>query len=109
MRSGAARPFGQQAATGRLHPQNSIVKCQTSSTTPCPLSRLVGLSRIQPVGACNAIALSNGIGSKGAMAGKLHVGELAPPFTLQSARGGSFDSRALLGRMWLLSFHRYAT
>ena len=40
---------------------------------------------------------------------KLRPGDVAPPFTLPTARGGSFDSRALLGRMWLLSFHRYAT
>jgi peroxiredoxin len=40
---------------------------------------------------------------------KLNIGELAPAFELPAARGGSFDSRALLGRMWLLSFHRYAT
>lgn len=40
---------------------------------------------------------------------RLRAGEPAPPFALASARGGSFDSRALVGRMWLLSFHRYAT
>lgn len=40
---------------------------------------------------------------------QLEVGAVAPPFTLPTAAGGSFDSRALLGRMWLLSFHRYAT
>jgi len=40
---------------------------------------------------------------------RLEPGAEAPPFTLPDARGGSFDSRALLGRSWLLSFHRYAT
>ncbi len=40
---------------------------------------------------------------------KLSVGSVAPPFVLPSAAGATFDSRALLGRMWLLSFHRYAT
>lgn len=37
------------------------------------------------------------------------VGEFAPPLALECASGGRFDARALLGRMWLLSFHRYAT
>ena len=40
---------------------------------------------------------------------KLRPGDAAPAFTLPSARGEEFDSRARLGRMWLLSFHRYAT
>jgi cytochrome oxidase Cu insertion factor (SCO1/SenC/PrrC family) len=40
---------------------------------------------------------------------KLAEGDVAPPFELENARGGRFDSRALAGRMWLLSFHRYAT
>ncbi len=40
---------------------------------------------------------------------KLRPGDAAPPFTLPSVRGSLFDSRALLGRKWLLSFHRYAT
>ena len=40
---------------------------------------------------------------------KLAPGDSAPTFTLPQASGGTFDSRALLGRHWLLSFHRYAT
>jgi peroxiredoxin len=40
---------------------------------------------------------------------KLAVGDAAPPFQLPTAAGGDFDSRALLGRHWLLSFQRYAT
>jgi len=40
---------------------------------------------------------------------RLHAGEVSPPFALPDARGGGFDSRAQLGRAWLLSFHRYAT
>jgi len=40
---------------------------------------------------------------------RLAQGELAPPIDRMSATGLRFDSRALLGRDWLLSFHRYAT
>jgi peroxiredoxin len=40
---------------------------------------------------------------------RLAAGDLAPPFELPTAAGGRFESRALLGRRWLLSFHRYAT
>jgi peroxiredoxin len=40
---------------------------------------------------------------------RLRPGDPAPAFELPRAEGGTFDSRALLGRMWLLSFHRYAT
>jgi len=40
---------------------------------------------------------------------KLRVGDVAPDFELERALGGRFDSRALNGRKWLLSFHRYAT
>ena len=40
---------------------------------------------------------------------KLRDGDVAPHFTLPSARGDRFDSRAMTGRAWLLSFHRYST
>jgi peroxiredoxin len=40
---------------------------------------------------------------------KLREGEVAPDFELERVRGGRFDSRAMKGRKWLLSFHRYAT
>jgi peroxiredoxin len=40
---------------------------------------------------------------------RLAIGDPAPPFELPAADGSRFDSRALLGRTWLLSFHRYAT
>jgi peroxiredoxin len=40
---------------------------------------------------------------------RLNPGDPAPAFTLPTAAGGSVDTRALLGRHWLLSFHRYAT
>ena len=40
---------------------------------------------------------------------RLVVGRAAPPIELPTAGGARFDSRSLLGRMWLLSFHRYAT
>lgn len=39
----------------------------------------------------------------------LRPGEFAPSFELERAGGGTFASRAHLGRRWLLSFHRYAT
>jgi peroxiredoxin len=39
----------------------------------------------------------------------LAAGDPAPPFRLPTAAGGTLDTRALLGRHWLLSFHRYAT
>ena len=41
--------------------------------------------------------------------GKLKVGDQAPHFSLPTAAGELLDTRALLGRHWLLSFHRYAT
>jgi hypothetical protein len=37
------------------------------------------------------------------------AGEVAPSIAAISAAGVPFDSRALAGRAWLLSFHRYAT
>lgn len=40
---------------------------------------------------------------------RLVVDTAAPLIELPTAAGARFDSRALLGRMWLLSFHRYAT
>lgn len=40
---------------------------------------------------------------------RLAAGDVAPPIDLPTAGGGRFDSRALRGRKWLLSFHRYAT
>ena len=40
---------------------------------------------------------------------RLAAGDRAPPFCLPTAAGGELDTRALLGRHWLLSFHRYAT
>lgn len=40
---------------------------------------------------------------------RLVPGAIAPPIDLPTAGAGRFDSRALLGRNWLLSFHRYAT
>jgi len=40
---------------------------------------------------------------------RLAAGDPAPPFRLPTAAGGDFDTRALLGRHWLLSFQRYAT
>jgi peroxiredoxin len=40
---------------------------------------------------------------------RLAAGDPAPPFRLPTAAGASFDTRALLGRHWLLSFQRYAT
>jgi peroxiredoxin len=40
---------------------------------------------------------------------RLAAGDPAPPFQLPTAAGGTLDTRALLGRHWLLSFHRYAT
>lgn len=40
---------------------------------------------------------------------RLVPGDRAPPFRLPTAAGGTFDTRSLLGRHWLLSFHRYAT
>lgn len=39
----------------------------------------------------------------------LQLGDPAPPFVLPTAAGPELDTRALLGRHWLLSFHRYAT
>ena len=40
---------------------------------------------------------------------RLAPGDAAPDFELPTAAGARFDSRALRGRKWLLSFHRYAT
>jgi hypothetical protein len=39
----------------------------------------------------------------------LNAGDVPPPIRLPTAGGEIFDSRDLLGRRWLLSFHRYAT
>lgn len=36
-------------------------------------------------------------------------GDLAPSFELPRAGGGSFGSSEMKGRIWLLSFQRYAT
>jgi peroxiredoxin len=40
---------------------------------------------------------------------RLEAGDPAPHFALPTARGELLDTRSLLGRSWLLSFHRYAT
>ena len=40
---------------------------------------------------------------------RLAAGDPAPPFRLPTAADGTLDTRALLGRHWLLSFHRFAT
>ena len=36
-------------------------------------------------------------------------GDPAPSFELPRAGGGSFGSSEMMGRVWLLSFQRYAT
>ena len=43
------------------------------------------------------------------MTAKLSPGDQAPDLMLPTADGGLFDGRTMIGRRWLLSFHRYAT